>query len=333
MYVHAVIVTYADRFHLLKQVIEACFRESVDKVIVIDNNSDKNSKNLLREYNKDENRLRVVYLDKNTGSAGGYKRGLYEACQDSDCEFIWLLDDDNQPQKDSLDTLKFFWSSLVQGDKEVKVSLLSYREDRTVYKEAIMTNNPNLVIGKRNSFLGFHIVDLPKKIMKVFKRKFNIQTFKENKDLKSGLVTVAPYGGMYFHKNILNTIGYPNEDFFVYADDHDWSYRILKNGGSIYLVLDSLVDDIDTSWHIKSSSQIPFINYLFYGTDFRVYYAIRNRTYFEINSLVNNKLIYKINKFLFMNILILINFFSRKSKNRMKIIKSALLHDTHQKIC
>ena len=36
--VYAVIVTYSDRFHLLKQVIEACLGESVTKIIVIDNN-------------------------------------------------------------------------------------------------------------------------------------------------------------------------------------------------------------------------------------------------------------------------------------------------------
>ena len=53
---------------------------------------------------QNQERLKVIYLDENTGSAGGYKLGLEEAYKCNECEFIWLLDDDNKPQKDSLKT-------------------------------------------------------------------------------------------------------------------------------------------------------------------------------------------------------------------------------------
>ena len=102
MKVCSVIVTYGDRFHLLKQVIEACYKEGVDKVIVIDNASEENSKKQLKEYEKEnQDRLKVIYLEENIGSAGGYKRGLQEAYECEECEYIWLLDDDNMPQKKS----------------------------------------------------------------------------------------------------------------------------------------------------------------------------------------------------------------------------------------
>jgi GT2 family glycosyltransferase len=161
------------------------------------------------------------------------------------------------------------------------------------------------------------------------KRKFGIQTFKEDKTIKSGKVSVAPYGGMFFHKNLIDSIGYPNEEFYLYADDHEWSYRITKNSGDIYLVLDSLVDDIDTSWHVKSSF-IPFINYLYYGTDFRVYYAVRNRVKFEINDLLMNKTSYLINKYL---LLLILKFFSvLKSPNKYKIVKKAIFDADNVKL-
>ena len=202
MKVYSVIVTYGDRFHLLKQVIEACFREDVNKVIVIDNASIENSRNKLKEFEKqNKDRLKVIYLEENSGSAGGYKRGLEEAYKCEECEFIWLLDDDNEPQKDSLKVLKEFWNDLEDKNKKEKVALLSYRPDRIAYKEAIMTNNPELVLGRKNSFLGFHILDLPKKVMRVLKRKIGIKTFKEDNSIKSGKVAVAPYGGMFFIKN------------------------------------------------------------------------------------------------------------------------------------
>ncbi len=313
----AVVVTYANRFCLLKKVLESALSEGVIKIIVIDNNSSSESKSKLKAYQEylGKKKMKVIYLDDNYGSAVGYKIGLEEACNDKACEFIWLLDDDNQPKKESLNVLKDYWNSIVQDDKNEKVSLLSYRKDRKAYKEAIMINDPDLVLGRMNGFLGFHIVDLPKKLLKLIKRKLGLSTFEDAKHIKSGKVSVAPYGGMFFHKEILESIGYPNEDFFVYYDDHDWSYRITQNSGDIYIVLDSIVDDIDTSWNLKEKTGSPFYSYLNEGDNFRIYYTVRNRVYFEQNRVTNN-IIYNIH----MNLFLFIIFFYRRSKNKSQYI-------------
>ena len=328
--VYAVIVTYSDRFNLLKQVIDSCLNENIDKIIVIDNNSTENSKIQLRNLEpKISDKLKVVYLEENIGSAGGYKRGLEEAYRDDDCEFIWLLDDDNKPQKNSLGILIDFWNKIEQRDKKEKISLLSYRKDRIVFKEAVMTDNPNLVLGSQNSFLGFHLLELPKKVIRVLKRKLGILLFKENLDIRTGLVPISPYGGIFFHKNLIDLIGLPNKDFFVYADDHDWSYRITKNSGSIYLVLDSEIDDIDTSWILKKKTTTPFYSYLNEGSDFRVYYTIRNRIYFEQN-LVTSKFIYNLNK----NIFLFILSFYKNTKNsaRYEVFRDAVEDGINKKL-
>lgn len=318
MKVCAVIVTYGDRIHLLKQVMDTCYKEGANNIIVVDNDSEQNSKIELKKYEKEnKDKLKVIYLNENTGSAGGFKRGLQEAYNDSDCEFIWLLDDDNQPQKYSLKVLKDFWNDLNQEDKNEKVSLLSYRKDRVAYKEAVMTNNLNLVLGRKNSFLGFHIIDLPKKVLKVIKRKFGLKTFIENTNVKSGKVSVGPYGGMFFHKNLIDSIGYPKEEFYLYADDHEWSYRITKNGGGIYLVLDSLVDDIDTSWNVSKDRKKSF-QVIATGSEFRMYYSVRNRVFFESSNLVLNELVYKLNIFIF-SILVKL-----ADKSNQKVFKKAI---------
>jgi len=319
MRIFAVIVTYGNRFHFLKKVIDSAFSEGVLKIIVIDNNSNPESKKQLAIYEKKlgSNKIKVSYLDKNYGSAGGFKKGLEEAYNDTDCEFIWLLDDDNQPKKDSLNVLKDHWNSIVQEDKNETVSLLSYRKDRKVYKEAIMINNPDLVLGRKNSFLGFHLVDFPKKVLKVIKRKLGIQAFVEDKNIKSGKVSVAPYGGIFIHKNIISKIGFPNKDFFVYSDDYDWSYRMTN----IYLLLNSEIEDIDTSWHLKEKPASPFYSFLNYGSDFRVYYGVRNRVYFD-KKLLTNKLLYKMNEFLYMLVMYL--FRNKKNKKRYLLFKRAV---------
>ena len=319
-----VTVTYGNRFRYLEKVIDACLKEGVDKIIVVDNNSHPESRQKLKELEKKEPKLKVIYLDENKGSAGGYKIGLKEAYKCKNCKFIWLLDDDNKPKKNSLKILKDFWNKINHPDKEHFIALLSYRKDRMIYKEAIMTNNPDLVLGRKNGFLGFHIFDLPKKFIKFIKRKIGIQTiktFKEKNNIKFGEVSTTPYGGMFFHKNLLNTIGYPKEDLFLYTDDTEWSYRIIKNNGKIYLLLDSIIEDLEISWHLQRKNTF-FYFLLNEGTDFRVYYMYRNRVYFERNNLVSNNFIYYLNMKMFFFILML--FKRKKNKKRFELFKRAV---------
>jgi len=321
--IYAVIVTYGNRFHLLKQVIDNALVEGVTKVIVVDNNSEPESKEQLKSYEQElgSDKIKVLYLDDNYGSAGGYKRGLQEAYNDKECEFIWLLDDDNEPQKDSLKALKDFWNNLNYMNKDEKIALLSYRfKKEQLAKKSIIDNKPELVLGFKNSFMGFHIKELPKKFFRyltLFFGKKNI-TAEEESDKKFGVVSVAPYGGMLFHKNLTDSIGFPNEDFYLYADDHDWSYRITKNGSKLYLILDSLIDDIDISWNVAKSNLQTGFSVVAKGDPFRVYYSIRNRVFFETNNLVSNKIIYWIN---IITYLFLINLASRKN---IKLILKAI---------
>lgn len=316
-----VTVTYGNRFHLLKQVIDAALNEGVYKIIVVDNNSEVESRNKLMEYEKLLNgKIKVLYLDDNYGSAGGFKKGLEEAYNDSECEFIWLLDDDNYPMNGSLKNLLDFWHSLKIENKEEKIALLSYRfKKEQLAREAMIRNKPELILGLKNSFLGFHIKELHRKIYRYLRRRFKLKgnIVEQESDKKFGIVPVAPYGGLFIHKNILNKIGYPNEDFYLYADDHEWSYRITKIGGKIYLILDSKIDDLELSWHVSKSAKETAFSIISKGNHYRVYYSVRNRVFFEINNLVDNKMIYWINIFVY---LLLISFSS--TKNIKLIIKA-----------
>ena len=309
-----VAVTYGNRFNFLKQVVDAALKEGACKVIVVDNNSEPESREKLKEYEKElgNQKIKVLYLDDNYGSAGGFKRGLKEAYNDPDCEFIWVLDDDNKPMEGALKVLLDFWNSLEKENKEERIALLSYRFKKgQVAKKAIILNKPEIIIGLKNSFLGFHIKELSKKIFRYLKRVFFDEKMTLNdKDIKFGKVPVAPYGGLFIHKKILTKIGYPDENFYLYVDDLEWSYRITKNGGKIYLIFDSKIDDIELSWNVPKESKETAFSIISKANPFRVYYSIRNRVYFEIINLVNNRAIYWINIFTY---LLLISMISTKN--------------------
>jgi len=326
-----VTVTYGNRFKYLKQVVKASLEEGVCKVIIVDNGSEEESKNQLKQLEKElKDKLKVIYLPENTGSAGGFKRGLEEAYKDKDCEFIWLLDDDNLPLKNSLKTLISYWNNLDLQNKDKKVALVSFRKRSEAYLNVNFNKKSEIIIGKKNSFIHFHILDIPQKIFRRLKNKWKFSIFRKNSHNKiryvkknnMSLMPVAPYGGLFFNKKIIETIGFPNENFFLYVDDHDWTFRLTKLNGKIYLVPNSQIKDLDiviqaTNKTYKSS----FHAFLNEGNDFIRYYYIRNKIFFD-KKLTTNKLIFNLNRYLFQ--VILMFYKNKNNKNRYKLIKRAI---------
>ena len=285
MKVTALIVTYGERFHFLKKVLDSLVREKVDDVVIVINGSTPSLLKKMDSLSCLDLKIHKVHIKENSGSANGYKTGLLKA-QELKSEYIWLLDDDNEPQPQALAILKKKWNS----KSESVVSLLSYRPVREQYKKAIQYSEPNRVLGFQNSFYGFHLFWY---FIKFFK-KYN------PKKVTYGTVACAPYGGMFFHRSLLNIIGLPDKDFFIYSDDHDWSYRITKQGYKIGLVLESVVKDVDKTWHVKETSNKQNVfRVLKNAPPFRLYYNVRNRVVFEKRHLVTHSWIYRINRSLF----------------------------------
>ena len=322
--VFVVTVTYGNRFHLLRQVIEAAFDEGVDKVIVVDNNSEPESRKRLREYHRlNRDRVDVLYLSENLGSAGGFKRGLKRAYNDPECEFIWLLDDDNLPMPRSLKILKNFWKNFDLKNKKEKLALFSFREDRHDKENLIKTltsKRPELNLPRKNSYGGFHIFEFPKYIKRIVFRKLDIK--KEFKMPSFGQVPVATYGGLFFNKKLLDTIGYPKEEFYVYWDDTEWTYRITRKGGKIILLTESQIKEIEKSWHItqKGTGLSAFTP----SNAFRIYYEARNGIYLFRKYFIDNKLMYYFNMFVFLLLVLIHNLIFSRDITGFKVLLMAI---------
>lgn len=284
--IFVIIVTYKNRFNLLINVINSVLKQNVIKIIIVDNGSEKESLDKIKFLEKELfDKLKVIYLNENTGSANAYKIGMKEAYNSKDCDFIWLLDDDNLPEENALSVLTDFWSTLNKKDKEINTCLVSNRDSYTNLVN-IAKNNLGVepFIGSRNSFMGFHINSLFTRIItKMFIRKKDNPNTSTISIKNYGNISLSSYGGAFFNRNLIDKIGYPNTDFFVYIDDFDYFSRLEKINGEIILLYDSKIIDLDKHEHSYNKSPAS------------AYYIYRNTVFFQKKYNTSNKVIFFIN--------------------------------------
>jgi GT2 family glycosyltransferase len=310
-----VIVTYGERAHLVRQVVESCAGDRVKKIIIVDNGSGEDNKTKLASIvDAYPHVVEILTLNVNTGSAGGFHAALEKAAGINDTDFILALDDDNKIELEDVHKLEQYWLQHVEDNAEDNTVLLALREDRLHYMQFIATRNNDVLLGAKNSFMGFHIANYLKKMLGISSKKY---VFPEK------IVSpIAPYGGMFFHKNLLKRHGLPKKDMFLYCDDTEFSYRITKSGGEIIIVPDAKIIDLDQSWDAGARKKRFNSPILETKDDFRVHYSFRNRVYFERNNLLTNKFMYWTNATIFLANLTVKALYHNKIDKVKLVIKS-----------
>lgn len=271
--VFVVTVTYGDRWHLLEQMLRSFLMLNVGKIIIVDNGSNKSSVVAMDKIESELiEKLKVIHLAKNMGPAFGFTIGINEAISDPECEFIWLMDDDLIPKSNALKELLSVWNEISTPDQENMVALASNRIASYGYQKAVFYNQPSYMLGSTNSFWGFNCIELFSKIKeKVFGRR---QIKK-----KYGEVLVYPYGGLFFNKKLIDTISLPDKRYGLYVDDYEFTHRISRCGGKIFLVIESSIDDIESTWE-NGGNEPHFVKIAKSNSPVRLYYTTRNMLYF-----------------------------------------------------
>jgi GT2 family glycosyltransferase len=300
--IYGVFITYANRAHLLEKAVKSAYRAGIGNVIIVDNNSEPESQKIMKDM-KDSygNKLEIIHLSQNKGSAGGFKVGLQAVSRKKDCDFIWLLDDDCVPLKNSLKELLKFWEKHEFEDKENKMALMSmrfslpnylYKTEKELKLEALEKELLNL-----NAFCFFSLE-------RAFSLLFHKSDKKRKKHNYSYVQTViSPYGSLFFNKKLLKRVGLPREEFFQYFDDTEFTYRMYKNYEvRFFLIPKSKIKDIDVTFknaYIRTYFSIfKIMGNINSVSDRRLYYEYRNRIIFEKQYLITNKFKYQANKLL-----------------------------------
>ncbi len=311
------IVTYSNRWQFLEQVLKRVTSlENVTNIVVVDNASTysvaQNCSSL------QDQRIHVITNVENEGSAGGYKAGLEYFTTQTSANFVWLLDDDNMPATDALIKLTEQWDA-IPGSENQK-ALFSLRPDRKQHVMIAQGEDATRFYRVPNSFMGFNVFRAP--LNKYYKLRDRF--VRRNQIKRNATVPYAPYGGVFMHKEMISLIGYPKAEFFVYADDSEYTYRITEKGGKIWLIPGSEITDIDKSYGITYKRQ--FWRSIFLDLwSFRTYYQVRNSVYFYDQTNVSNRMIYGLNKWLFLSGQWLMSKLSNKQANYKKLLKA--IHD------
>lgn len=280
--VTVVTVTYGDRLQHLRQVVRRTLQmPDVRDVVVVDNASTNDLSELLSL-----GRVTIVRQRENTGSAAGYWAGM-QAALDLNATDLYLLDDDNVPEPDAIrqirDALRAFPPRTVG---------LSYRPSRTEQAEFLTIGRP--VRMTPNAFSEFSVGRVLSQRLRLFREP----TRSDLPLKKPRSVEFAPYGGLLLPAELVANIGPPRLDYFLYADDHEYTHRIHRSGAEIVLVPSSIVHDVDETWHTTASRIPP--QYQPGPIDMRIYYSMRNRVDFELRESTRNKLAYFCNAGAFM---------------------------------
>ena len=229
--VAAVVVT-RDRRDLLRECLAAIAGQTTppDRLIVVDNASSDGTPDMLRAEHPE---AEVITLAENVGSSGGFAAGV-EAGVASGARLLWLLDDDTVARPDTLERL------LAAPWREAGLpepSLLASRVDWT-------DGNPhpmNRGIVRRRDPRGYVAA------------------------ARAGLIPMRAmtFVSLLVDVRAVERHGPPRRDFFLQADDIEFTARILRDGHG-YLVPDSVVEH-------RTPSARDFVN-----DDFRFYFHLRN---------------------------------------------------------
>ncbi len=233
----------------LVQVIDAVLKQtlSVDKVIVLDNNSEIDLSGYIEKYTE----VDFIMLKENMGVGYGHNHLWKHAIEKYNVNAIWALEHDAVPDHDNLlKVLDGVYSNpqfdSIYAANSIECSSLEY--DRFIYYDGYFP----------------------------FFRKISNPTKRE--DYFGGL----SFNGVLIPVSTISAIGYLNEQLFVGYEDRDFHRRILNHHGKILRITNTCVHhDL-----YKNRKKLVIGNKCFLlsnSTIEREYYSFRNAMWIDNN--------------------------------------------------
>lgn len=229
MKIVVVLVTF-NRINDLKKTLNCYDNQTrkMESLIVVNNASTDGTEEFLREWENDYSGYKkvVIHNQKNTGGSGGFYDGIKEAMK-CDCDFIFLADDDAFAKPDMLENIYKFYAKK-ENFKNIAAMCTS-----------VVNKSEFDVLHRRRIKKG--IFFLKNECIK--KEEYEKEYFK---------VDDFSFVGAIISKSVIQQIGLPKKEYFIYYDDTEYSTRIRKVG-DIYCIPSSKMEhntnvNAETSW-------------------------------------------------------------------------------------
>ena len=202
--------------------IDSVFDKTIDlefEIIVVDNASKDNSQNLLEERYKD--RITYLALPENIG----FGRANNEGMKIAKGRNVFLLNPDTILKNNAIKILSDF---LDDNDKAGAAGANLFNED----------GSPQPSYSLTFPSIGFALSNLTSTLFFYNRETFNTTGFPK----KTFRVVGA---AMMIKKEVIDAVGMFNPEFFMYAEEDEWCYRIRKAGYDIYNVPQSEITHLD----------------------------------------------------------------------------------------
>ena len=232
----AVVVTY-NRLELLKKSIAQLQRQpDLTHILVINNGSTDGT----REWLDSQPDITVVHQE-NVGGSGGFHPGIKRAYDDG-ADWIWCMDDDVFAREDCLSELL---KNLQGADLLMPRRMM---EGRIFTHEFRRFNFSNPLTSMKQG--------------KLAKEEVNDTTD----------IAGADFEGPFFSRRVVEKIGLPNKDLFIFCDDTDYCLRAHLAGFAMRYVPTAILDKhrffANDTWTERNQKK-----------KWKRYYQVRNTTY------------------------------------------------------
>jgi len=231
----AIIVTF-NRLELFKQVLESVQKQTVKvgQIIVVNNgSSDGTSEWLANQSNI------LVVNQENVGSSGGQHRGINTAYE-MGADWIWTMDDDVAPK---INCLEEFIKN-IDNEKSIVGAKKIVIQDKSIPQCDTMKLN------------------LTNPLKGIWKELIPHTKLAETEG--TVLVEALTFECVMFNRLLVEKVGLPAYDFFIYGDDTEYFIRAYKSGFNQKLVLSAVLDRL-----------LPFADFRL-QFDWKHFYIIRN---------------------------------------------------------
>lgn len=280
-----VIVTF-NRKNAVRNALLRQFKQTIQakKIILVDNHSTDNTKEYIQDIlNEHSSQVRYIRLNENLGGSGGFYYGIKAALEEK-TDLIAISDDDASYDQD------YFEKIIKTAEANPKDMAFC----GSIYENGQLHPSTAKFIESDNTF------------------KFRLAT---NDDYKKDFyVDNWSFVGPVFRRKLVEEIGLPNKDFFIWFDDSEYAIRMHLKRYQYHVVKDAKIN----LYTEVMTNRNPL---------WKKYYGFRNEIY-SIRKYGKNKVIantYPVYMLLkkYISIIVRSNDYSKRRINSFKVFTKA----------